>query len=117
GTGVAFLDYDNDGWPDIFLVNGSTLDGFPKGQEPSNHLFRHRHDGTFEEVTRRAGVVQSGWGQGAAVADYDNDGFDDLFVTYWGQNRLYRNRGAGTFEDVTLPAGLAGDRPVGAQAA
>jgi hypothetical protein len=117
GTGVAFLDYDNDGWPDIFLVNGSTLDGFPKGQEPSNHLFRNRHDGTFEDVTRRAGLVQSGWGQGAAVADYDNDGFDDLFVTYWGQNRLYRNRGDGTFEDVTVRAGLAGERRWGTSAA
>src|SRR6185503_9655574 len=117
GTGAAFLDYDNDGWPDIFLVNGSTLDGFPKGQEPSNHLFRNRHDGTFEDVTRKAGLVQSGWGQGAAVADYDNDGFDDLFVTYWGHNRLYRNRGDGTFEDVTVRAGLAGERRWGTSAA
>jgi len=104
GTGVAFFDYDNDGWPDVFLVNGSTLAGFPRGQEPSNHLFRNKHDGTFEDVTRRAGLAQSGWGQGVAVADYDNDGFDDLFVTYWGQNRLYRNKGDGTFEDVTSRA-------------
>ena len=117
GTGVAFLDYDNDGWPDIFLVNGTTLDGFPKGQEPSNHLFRNRHNGTFEDVTRRAGLVQSGWGQGVTVADYDNDGFDDLFVTYWGQNRLYRNRGDGTFEDVTARAGLMTDRRWGTSAA
>ena len=109
GTGVAFFDYDNDGWPDIFLVNGTTLEGFPRGQEPSNHLFRNKHDGTFEDVTRRAGLVQSGSGQGVAVADYDNDGFDDLFVTYWGQNRLYRNRGDGTFEDVTAHAGLMTD--------
>jgi hypothetical protein len=110
GTGVAFLDYDNDGWQDIFLVNGTTLDGFPRGQEPSNHLFRNKHDGTFEEVTVRAGLAQSGWGQGVAVADYDNDGFDDLFVTSWGQNRLYRNKGDGTFEDVTARAGLTSGR-------
>ena len=110
GTGVAFLDYDNDGWQDIFLVNGTTLDGFPRGQEPSNHLFRNKHDGTFEDVTVRAGLAQSGWGQGVAVADYDNDGFDDLFVTSWGQNRLYRNKGDGTFEDVTARAGLTSGR-------
>jgi hypothetical protein len=117
GTGVAFFDYDNDGWPDIFLVNGSTLEGFPKGQEPSNHLFRNNRDGTFADVTRGAGLVQAGWGQGAVAADYDNDGYDDLFVTYWGQNRLYRNRGNGTFEDVTAKAGLVSERRWGTSAA
>jgi len=106
GCGAAFLDFDNDGWPDIFLVNGTTLDGFPKGQEPTNHLYRNRGDGTFDDVTRKAGLVQGGWGQGVCAGDYDNDGFTDLFVTYWGQNHLYHNRGDGTFEDVTERAGL-----------
>jgi hypothetical protein len=106
GSGAAAIDYDGDGWVDIFLVNGTVLEGFPKGQEPTNHLYRNRRDGTFEDVTVRAGLAASGWGQGACVGDYDNDGHDDLFVTYFGQNRLYRNRGDGTFEDVTSRAGL-----------
>ena len=106
GTGAAAFDYDGDGWIDVFLVNGSTLEGFPPGQEPVNHLYRNRGDGTFEDVTAAAGLRQSGWGQAACVGDYDNDGHDDLFVTYWGQNHLYRNRGDGTFEDATARAGL-----------
>ncbi len=110
GCGAAALDYDGDGWMDIFLVNGTTLEGFPKGQEPTNHLYRNKRDGTFEDVTSRAGLAQSGWGQAACAGDYDNDGHDDLFVTYWGQNRLYRNKGDGTFEDVTSTAGLAQSR-------
>ena len=93
GTGVAAFDYDADGWMDIFLVNGTVLEGFPAGQEPTNHLYRNRGDGTFEDVTARAGLAASGWGQGACTGDYDNDGREDLFVTYWGQNRLYRNTG------------------------
>ena len=114
GTGVAAIDYDADGWLDIFLVNGTTLEGFPKGQEPTNHLYRNRGNGTFEDVTARAGLAASGWGQGACVGDYDNDGRDDLFVTYWGQNRLYRNKGDGTFDDVTRRAGLVrGPCPLG----
>ena len=110
GCGVAFFDYDGDGWQDVFLVNGTTLEGFPKGQEPTNHLYRNRGDGTFEDVTRKAGLEQGGWGQGVCAGDYDNDGHEDLFVTYWGQNHLYHNRGDGTFEDVTRKAGLANSR-------
>ncbi len=107
GTGAAAFDYDGDGWIDIFLVNGSTLEGFPPGQEPTNHLYRNRGNGTFEDVTSAARLAQGGWGQAACAGDYDNDGHDDLFVTYWGQNHLYRNNGNGTFEDVTSRAGLS----------
>jgi len=106
GTGVAFYDYDNDGWLDIFLVNGTRLEGFPKGQEPSCYLFKNNRDGTFTDVTLKAGLVRSGWGQGVCIGDYDNDGFEDLFVTYYGQNVLYHNNGNGTFTDVTEKAGL-----------
>jgi len=110
GTGVALFDYDGDGFLDVLLVNGTTLEGFPKGKEPINHLFRSRGNGTFEDVTARAGVGASGWGQGACTGDYDNDGHEDLYVTYYGQNRLYHNRGDGTFEDVTARAGLLDKR-------
>ena len=106
GCGAAALDYDGDGWLDLFLVNGTTLEGFPEGQAPTSHLYRNRRDGTFEDVTARAGLALAGWGQGACAGDYDNDGHDDLFVTYWGTNRLFRNRGDGTFEETTQPAGL-----------
>jgi hypothetical protein len=111
GCGAAVLDIDGDGWLDVFLVNGTTLEGFPKDKAPICHLYRNRHDGTFEDVTARAGVGQAGWGQGACAADYDNDGDDDLFVTSWGQNHLYRNRGDGIFDDETARAGLANARP------
>ena len=110
GTGVAWIDYDADGRLDLLLVNGSRLEGFPSGQAPTNHLYRNRGDGTFEDVTVRAGLDASGWGQGACVGDYDNDGHDDLLVTYFGQNRLYHNRGDGRFEDVTRAAGLGQTR-------
>jgi hypothetical protein len=110
GCGAAVLDFDGDGWLDIFLVNGTTLEGFPAGKEPTNHLYRNKGNGTFEDVTARAGLAQSGWGQGACAADYDNDGDDDLYVTYWGQNRLYRNTGKGRFEDVTSAAGMIQSR-------
>lgn len=109
GSGVAILDYDNDGWPDIFLVNGKTLeDGKLSAPLPTSHLFHNNHDGTFSDVTRAAGLEFSGWGQGACVGDYDNDGFEDLYVTYYGENRLYHNQGNGTFKEVASSAGVAG---------
>ena len=108
GCGVAFYDYDNDGWLDIFLVNGSRLEGFPAGGEPTSHLFRNNRDGTFTDVTVKAGLAHSGWGQGVCIGDYDNDGWDDLFVTYYGKNVLYHNNGDGTFTDVSQKAGVGG---------
>ncbi len=110
GCGAAFFDYDNDGWPDIFLVNGWRLEGFAKGQEPVNHLYKNNRNGTFTDVTEKAGLVHSGWGQGVCIGDYDNDGFEDLFVTYWGKSVLYHNNGDGTFTDVSEKAGVAGSR-------
>src|SRR5262245_1626240 len=106
GSGAALFDYNNDGWLDVFLVNGTTLEGFPKGQEPTNHLYRNDKGGKFTDVTEQANLVRSGWGQGACVGDYDNDGFDDLFATYFGQNILYKNTVQGRFVDVTQSAGL-----------
>jgi len=106
GCGVAFYDYDNDGWLDIFLVNGWRLEGFPKGEEPTCHLFKNNRDGTFTDVTVKAGLARSGWGQGVCIGDYDHDGYDDLFISYYGQNALYHNNGDGTFSDVTGKAGL-----------
>ena len=108
GTGVAIFDYDNDGWPDIFIVNGTTLDGSSAGPAPSNHLYRNNHDGTFTDVTEQAGLVHTGWGQGVCAGDYDNDGNRDLYVTYYGKNVLYHNNGNGTFTDVSEKAHVAG---------
>jgi len=108
GTGVAIFDYDNDGWPDIFIVNGTTLENLPAGNAPTNHLYHNNHDGTFTDVTAKAGLTHTGWGQGVCVGDYDNDGFDDLFVTYYGKNVLYHNNGDGTFTDVSEKAHVAG---------
>jgi hypothetical protein len=109
GCGVAFYDYDNDGWLDIFLVNGWRLEGFPKGQEPISRLFKNNRDGTFTDVTLKAGVAHSGWGQGCCVGDYDNDGNDDLFVSYFGKNVLYHNNGNGTLTDDYEKSGVAGN--------
>ncbi|MFY9947371.1 MAG: VCBS repeat-containing protein, partial [Candidatus Sulfotelmatobacter sp.] len=107
GTGVAIFDYDNDGWPDIFLVNGTRLGAAPSGPAPSNHLYRNNHDGTFTDVTAKAGLAATGWGQGVCVGDYDNDGWEDLYITYYGKNRLYHNQG-GVFTEVAAKAGVAG---------
>src|SRR3989442_1191179 len=107
GPGVAFIDYDNDGWPDIFLVNGMDWPGHVK-QHTTPHLYHNNHDGSFTDVTRKAGLAVEMFGLGVAVGDYDNDGYDDLFVTALGQSRLFHNNGNGTFTDVTQKAGLAG---------
>ena len=110
GSGACWLDYDGDGWLDLYLVNGSTLARL-QGKAPSdtsNHLYRNLHNGTFADVTAKAGVAGRGWGFGCVAADYDNDGHVDLLVTNFGANILYRNRGDGTFSDVTAHAGVAG---------
>jgi enediyne biosynthesis protein E4 len=108
GGGVALFDYDNDGWLDIFLVNGTSLVPASRDGNSTSYLFRNNRDGTFTDVTEKAHLTRSGWGQGCCVGDYDNDGFDDLFVTYWGRNVLYHNNGDGTFTDVSEQAGVAG---------
>jgi len=109
GSGIASFDYNNDGYPDIFIVNGTTLDAAQGAKQPTSHLLRNNRDGTFTDVTRGSGLDHSGWGQGVCVGDYDNDGWQDLFVTYYGTNVLYHNNGDGTFSDVTRRSGLALD--------
>lgn len=104
GTGVAFIDYDNDGWMDLFVPNGTRFGGAPAGT--TNRLYRNNRDGSFTDVTEKAGLVKSGWAEGVTVGDFNNDGFEDIFITYWGENVLYRNNGDGTFTDVTKQAGL-----------
>jgi hypothetical protein len=108
GSGVAILDYDNDGFPDIFLVNGQELTPDPKQPEPTSHLFHNNHDGTFTDVTAGSGLEGTAWGQGACVGDYDNDGLDDLYVTGYGKNRLFHNLGHGKFKEVGEASGTAG---------
>ncbi|MEO8051942.1 MAG: VCBS repeat-containing protein, partial [Acidobacteriota bacterium] len=107
GSGVAFTDYNNDGREDVFLINGSRLEGFAGNTAPTNHLYRNDGAGKFTDVTKEAGLAHSGWGNGVCVGDVDNDGLEDMFVTYWGPNVLYRNNGHGGFEDVTKAGGLA----------
>ena len=108
GSGIAFFDYDNDGWLDIYLTNGSRLDTkWPAGSAPTTHLFKNNRDGTFTDVTEKSGLGRSGWQTGVCVGDYDNDGWDDLFCTFWGHNILFHNNGNGTFTDVTKKANLA----------
>src|SRR5213595_1814322 len=107
GPGVAFIDYDNDGWPDIFLVNGTDWPGHA-GKRSTPKLYHNNHDGTFTDVTHKAGLDVEMFGLGVAVGDYDNDGYDDLFVTAYGQSHLFHNNGNGTFTDVTQKAGLQG---------
>jgi predicted NUDIX family NTP pyrophosphohydrolase len=108
GCGVAFYDYDHDGWLDIFLVNGTRFEtNWPKGEAPVSRLYKNNRDGTFTDVTLKSGLARTGWGQGCCVGDYDNDGLDDLLVTYWGDCVLYKNNGNGTFTDVSEKTGLS----------
>jgi len=104
GCGCAFLDYDNDGWMDIFILSGTRLEGAPEGA--TNRLYKNNRDGTFTDVTEKAGLHSVGWACGVCVGDYNNDGFEDIFIARYGQNLLYRNNGDGTFTDVTQAAGL-----------
>jgi hypothetical protein len=107
GSGVAFFDYDHDGWLDIYLSNGTRLhENWPSGTEPTTKLYRNNRDGTFSDVTAKSGIGRPGWQTGVCVGDFDNNGWDDLFCTFWGHNILFRNNGDGTFTDVTKKAGL-----------
>jgi enediyne biosynthesis protein E4 len=107
GSGLAFFDYDNDGWLDIYLTNGNRLDtNWPAGKAPTSHLYKNNRDGTFTDVTEKSGLARTGWQTGVCVGDYNNDGWDDLFCCFWGHNVLFRNNGDGTFTDVTQKAGL-----------
>jgi hypothetical protein len=107
GSGVAFFDFDNDGWLDIYLTNGTRLDAnWPAGKAPTSHLYKNNRDGTFTDVTERSGLARTGWQTGVCIGDYDNDGWDDLFCCFWGHNILFHNNGDGTFTDVTRKAGL-----------
>ena len=107
GCGCAFIDYDNDGWMDIFILSGTRLEGAPAGA--TNRLYKNNRDGTFTDVTEKAGLHSVGWACGVCIGDYNNDGFEDIFCARFGQNVLYRNNGDGTFTDVTKAAGLLSD--------
>ena len=107
GCGCAFIDYDNDGWMDLFILSGTRLGGAP--EDTTNRLYKNNRDGTFTDITEKAGLHSLGWACGVCIGDYNNDGFDDIFCTTYGQNILYRNNGDGTFTDVTKAAGLWND--------
>ncbi len=109
GCGVAFFDFDNDGWLDALVLSGTRLDGAPPGT--TNRLYKNNRDGTFTDVTAKAGLTRTGWASAVTIGDYDNDGFDDLFITGYGENVLYRNNGDGTFTDVTERAALRQKEP------
>jgi hypothetical protein len=107
GSGIAFFDYDQDGWLDIYLTNGTRLNTtWPPGEAPTTQLYHNNRDGTFTDVTAKSGLARTGWQTGVCVGDFDNDGWDDLFCCFWGHNTLFRNNGNGTFTDVTKQAGL-----------
>src|ERR1700741_4994434 len=107
GSGLAFFDYDNDGWLDIYLTNGTRLNTeWPAGQAPTSRLYKNNRDGTFTDVTEKSALARTGWQTGVCVGDYDNDGWDDLFCCFWGHNILFHNNGDGTFTDVTRKAGV-----------
>jgi hypothetical protein len=117
GPGCAFIDYDNDGWPDILLVNGTDWPAHAKNGATTLKLYRNNHDGTFSDVTRKSGLEIAVFGMGVAIGDYDNDGFDDIFITAVGQSHLFHNNGNGTFTDVTKAAGLWGPNEFSTSAA
>src|SRR5216683_1495078 len=107
GSGLAFFDYDNDGWLDIYLTTGTRFDtNWPSGKAPTSQLYKNNRDGTFTDVTEKSGLGRTGWQTGVCVGDYDNDGWDDLFCCFWGHNILFHNNGDGTFTDVTRKAGV-----------
>ncbi len=111
GSGLAFFDYDNDGWLDIYLTNGTRINtDWPPGKTPTSHLYKNNRDGTFTDVTEKSGLARTGWQTGVCVGDYDNDGWDDLFCCFWGHNILFHNSGDGTFTDVTRKAGVYDDQ-------
>ena len=111
GSGLAFFDYDQDGWLDIYLTNGTELGKtWPSGQAPTSHLYKNNRDGTFSDVTEKSGLARTGWQTGVCVGDYNNDGWDDLFCCFWGHNILFHNNGDGTFSDVTRKAGVYDER-------
>jgi enediyne biosynthesis protein E4 len=111
GSGLAFFDYDNDGWLDIYLTNGTRLDAnWAPGQAPTSHLYKNNRDGTFTDVTEKSGIARTGWQTGVCVGDYNSDGWDDLFCCFWGHNILFHNNGDGTFTDVTKKVGLYNEK-------